>query len=405
MNKLKLMPRSALSVEHLYSAPSVENAWDPLKAPASHTFSNNNKTVTRTATSTWQTGFAASKLPSTRKSAFEMTFDGLGKTAVLGFQCSDSITSFINGYPGQATLSGGIYIGQGNLGIIFKGANVSSPVSQLNQAAELSIGETIAFLYDPIVGSVCLAKNGILLNGGVPVWTFAPGLTLTPCYGLYPSAKVTLRSGAGALKYSYDGYSVPGDGGIAPNQGTNFFDAVNKSTGLLMFNNNRMATSNGNIGSYSTSFVTRILPNTKKSVFEFIVANNAAFSLCGLYFGADRTGPKASILGQTLVSSLGLDLYSGGGGSVTGNGCTRAVTTIGAVAEGDVLAFGWDPVAKTVVMWKNGVALNSGAPIWTGITPLHADGGMLPGITMNHVNGRVRLNPDLPSYDYGAYTN
>lgn len=405
MNKMKLMPRSAFSVEHLYSSPSVENAWDTSRAPAAHTFTNNNKTVQRTSSNVWQTGYAAAQMPSTRKSAFEVTFDGTGKISVIGFTGAEGITAFSAGYPGQTANSGGIYWNHGNLGQIFNGAGVTAAIANLGRAGEFCIGETAGFCYDPATGKVYLAKNGILLNGGAAIWTLTPGLKLTPAYGLYPLAKVSLRSGAGALKYAYDGFSVGNDGGITPNQGINFFDAVNKHANVSIIDNGRMAVVPTAIGAYSTSFVTRVLPNTKKSVFEFIVANRDAFSLCGLYFGADRTGPKASILGQSLVSSMGLDLYSGGGGSVTANGCTRAVTTIGTVAEGDVLAFGWDPVAKTVVMWKNGVALNSGAPIWTGITPLNADGGMVPGISMNHVNGRVRLNPDLPSYDYGAYTN
>lgn len=404
----KMMSRSRESVARLNNDPSVESVWSPTLFPAGYTFSNGNKRVSKPSGSNWYSGYATSRMPITRKSVYEVVFEGVSRNTVVGFSINPTITTYTSGNPGGFAGSGGIKIGQGYNGAVYGSAGVTANVGTFGRDGEFSIGEVIAFLCDPFTGSIYLAKNGILMNSGNPVWTVQANNGIMPAIAFYQSAAATIRSGTGALKYKYGDYSVIDDAGIDPGQGSWFFDSVNKHANIVVYGDNRYITSTATIGaaltSYSTSFVNKPMPGTKKSVFELIIANSLAFSYCGFYFGADRSGPKPGPLGQNIVSSIGIDLYSGGN-PIYANGATVNVSTIGAFAENDVLGFGYDPFAKTVVVWKNGVLMNSGNPVWSNVTSLHADGGIMPGVSLNHINGRLRLNPDLPIYDYGDYTS
>lgn len=385
-------------------AQALANAWDPLKIGPNESLTENNTVVTRiAAVSGWNSAHTLNPQPTDRKSVFELLPLVPGTGNMAGFTTKNPLTGYTTTYIGNAPDTGSIYWTMSNNGVLYSGTNVSKVAANLGKEAEFTKSDVAGFGYDPVTGKIVLFKNGLPLNNGEAVWTVSPGKILYPSVALYSfNAAAKILAGEGGLKYSYGQYSVPADGGIAGGQGTRFWDVSKKPSGVSLLDSGRQALVTTDLGTSYTGLATTNLPYGKKSVVEFVVSDTTKYAIAGLYFGSDLSGPKAGALG-TLGFSLGVELSGSNNGKIYGVNCTRAITTFGAgfSVNGDVLALGYDPVARTVYAWKNGVALNSGNPVWTGVVAIDC----WPAYTLSGLGGRVKLSTDLPRYNYGDFTN
>lgn len=150
---------------------------------------------------------------------------------------------------------------------------------------------------------------------------------------------------------------------------------------------------------WATGFALNSLPTDKKTVWECVLDSATGPSVVGFSVATNITGYASGYIGQN-ANQGGVYWTPGQGGLVmAGTGITKAATGLGEFAAGDVIAFGWDPILGTMKVWRNGVALNSGNPVWTGMIGKVA----LPAISLFGAIARVTIRPTELQYSYSGY--
>lgn len=396
--------RAMTSTPDYLDSITVNNYWDPLRTPGSPiSLSNSNRTIARASGSGITGALAKSIAPLDRKSVIEFRLDSQPVGALVGFTIADpaTLTSFMTSFQGYNANQGALPLSRGS-NSVYKGTGVSSPVNTISMLeADTMPNDVLAFGYDPINGTIKAWKNGFPIYGGAPLFTglIDKKLTYVGSATQLPDA-FTMNSGA-TLKYRYPDYSLNTEGTVVPGKGLRKFDLTRKPPSALTTLNDYSIYLPALIAGHVTGYITEPLPNNKKTVIEFIACSSGYASSAGLIFNdADKTGPKDGYLGS-ITNSLGMHIGGGQRGWTFGNGCTTVYGTINnSVDYGDVMAFGYDPVARTVKMWKNGVALRGGLPIWTNlpVAEVSAAYSLRDGLS------RVRVNSDALRYNYGDYT-
>lgn len=397
--------RSFLSSPTYLEGLLQNNSWDLARIPSAYWgLTNNDKTIARTSASGWATGFAKSYLPTDRRCVYEVTLDGISNGSVVGFSTVDPLSSWQSGYAGQNPNQGGIYWTIGQLGQIFKGTGISSPTVGINQDGEFVPGDTIGVGSDPATGTIKFWRNGLPIYSGAPLFTGLIGKKIMPAASLYGIGdKVTMTTGKD-LKYKYPDYTVMGEGLLVPGQGKRKIDFYRKPNLSVLYDSDFMVcypTGSVPAAGYTTGYIDTPFATNKKSVIEFIVHYTAANTYVGFMFDdSNKSGPRAGALG-TLANSAGMTIGGSTRGTFSCQGCTQNYSLTGTqVLSGDVFAFGYDPVAKTIKAWRNGVAIQSGNAIWSNINAAEVSAAY----SLGAVRSCCKLNPDGLRYNYGDYT-
>lgn len=176
--------------------------WDPARIPTpAFALTNNNRTMTRNSGTGWATGYAVGALSNSQKSVWEVTLENSGYN-ITGFSTTAPATGWTSNYIGSISGSAGFYWSPGQAGVVM-GTGVTATVSSIG---ECIVGDTLAFGWDPIAGTIKVWKNGVALNSGNPIFTGLAGKTITPANSLYnPGASSSINGSV--LRYSYPGYS------------------------------------------------------------------------------------------------------------------------------------------------------------------------------------------------------
>lgn len=381
----------------------LKNEWDPAKALQSATFAFTDefRTIKRVSGgSYWYSHGAKYAMPTDRKSVVEYySKPGSSLGSYIGFITTEWTTTDVSASPGSRPGSGAYSPTVGQLGYTGSGTGISK-VPALGVKGECVPGDTVAMGLDPFTGSIYLWRNGIPLNSGAPVFSGLQGKIVLPTGCTYSAgSEQTIYSG-NKLRYNYPGFSLPAEGIIDACKGSVKLNPLTKPTLSSVFENDYAVYATGAAASYQTGLASKTFDLSSKSSLEFIVqyASNSTEHYLGACFDGDNASMKAGVLG-TLANSLGIKV-TGGYYVFQGNGCNVAPGLPQKLAlTGDVIAFGYDPVAKTMKLWINGTAFNSGNPVWTNVNPNLITAAY--SLRMNYAC--VRLNTDLPRFTYQDY--
>ena len=211
----------ALAVSQIVNQAVFSNGWDPDRYPRTPyvavdkwTLTNSNRTFSKIygLGGGFITGFALGSLSKEHKSVWEVTqeseiFSGRGPTySMVGFSLNAPISGPVNDYLSSSPGTAGIYWTPGQNGAVLASGGDNSVTSTVGSIGEFAIGDTIAFAYDPVLGTICIYKNGEPLNSGNPVYINLIGKTITPAVSLYNDGGIATING-GTLKYDYPGYT------------------------------------------------------------------------------------------------------------------------------------------------------------------------------------------------------